>query len=234
MNSFLRILNALKADMLFQFKQGFYFVYLFLGVLYVIVCSQFSEAVVRFVLPIALYTDPSILGLFFIGGILLLEKEQGILALVYVTPLRTWEFILSKVISLGFVSLVASIGIALAAYKGPTNYFLLIFSVILTSWFYTLVGFIIATKSKSVNDFFVKIIPLMIVLILPCIPAIIFPNLFWLSIIPSVSSLRLVWGAYHGISLLEVMVSSAYLILIGVIFFRKTQTTFQNTMITQE
>lgn len=73
-----RIVNALKADILFQFKQGFYFIYIVISVFYLIILSQLSPEIIQLILPIILYIDPSILGLFFIGDILLLEKEQGI------------------------------------------------------------------------------------------------------------------------------------------------------------
>ena len=63
-----RIINALKADVLFQFKQGFYFIYIVISVFYLIVLSQLSPSVIKYILPILLYIDPSILGLFFIGG----------------------------------------------------------------------------------------------------------------------------------------------------------------------
>ena len=82
-----RILTAFKADVLFQIKQGFYFVYVILAILYLIVLSQLGQDIVKIVLPIITYIDPSVLGLFFIGGVVLLEKEQGILALLYVSPL---------------------------------------------------------------------------------------------------------------------------------------------------
>lgn len=226
-----RILNAVKADLLFQFKQGFYFIYIVITLLYVIILHQFDITLVAYILPVLLYIDPSILGLFFIGGILLLEKEQGILALIYVTPLKIQEFMLSKILSLSFLSIIATFSLSLISYSGDTNYWLLFIGVLLTSVIYNLVGFMIATKSKSVNDFFVKIIPLIIIFVIPSIVMFIFPDFWWLNIFPSVTTLKLIWGAYHGISFIEGMFCSIYSLLVAILFFNYTYKTFRDHMV---
>lgn len=59
-----RIYTAIKADIIFQIKQGFYFIYLILGLLYLVLLSQFDTSVVKVMLPIIVYIDPSVLGLF--------------------------------------------------------------------------------------------------------------------------------------------------------------------------
>ncbi|MDF1616205.1 fluoroquinolone export ABC transporter permease subunit [Petrocella sp. FN5] len=226
-----RLLSALKADILFQFKQGFYFVYLILSLFYLIVFYQLDNLWLSYIMPIVLFMDPSVLGLFFIGGILLLEKEQGILSLMYVTPLRIWEYILSKVISLCFISLMAVLLISIIAYKDNVNYIYLVVGVILTSVFFTLCGFLVATRSKSVNDFFVKIIPWMMLLILPCFLLVFYPNLVVLGLIPSVASLKLVWGAYHPLSFLEFIILVLYMTSLNVILLKYTYRIFQNKMV---
>lgn len=226
-----RLLSALKADVLFQFKQGFYFVYLILSLFYLIIFHQLDTTWLPYIMPVVLFMDPSVLGLFFIGGILLLEKEQGILSLIYVTPLRVWEYILSKIISLCFISLMAILLISLIAYKDAVNYVYLIISVILTSVFFTLIGFLVATRSKSVNDFFVKIIPWMMMLMLPCVLLVFYPNLLVLGLIPSVASLKLVWGAYHAMQLGEFIILVLYMTVLNVFLLKYTYKVFQNKMV---
>ena len=226
-----RLLSALKADVLFQFKQGFYFVYIILSLFYLIIFHQLDSAWLSYVIPVVLFMDPSVLGLFFIGGILLLEKEQGILSLIYVTPLRIWEYILSKIISLCLISLMVILLISLIAYKGAVNYIYLIIGVILTSIFFTLIGFLVATSSKSVNDFFVKIIPWMIVLMLPCVLLGFYPNLLLLGLVPSVASLKLVWGAYHAINFWEFIMLVLYMTVLNIFLLKYTYAVFQKKMV---
>ena len=156
-----RMITSLKADFLFQLKHGFYYVYIILALFYLIILSQFNTSIAKIILPIVIYTDPAVLGLFFIGGIVLLEKEQGILSLLYITPLRIWEYILSKLLTLTAISLLAGIAIAYLSYSGEIHLFLLIIGIILTAICFTLLGFIIAIKAKSVNHYMVRVAPVM-------------------------------------------------------------------------
>lgn len=226
-----RLLSVLKADVLFQFKQGFYFVYIILSLFYLIIFHQLDSTWLSYVMPVVLFMDPSVLGLFFIGGILRLEKEQGILSLIYVTPLRIWEYILSKIISLCLISLIVILLISLIAYKGSVNYLYLIIGVIQTSVFFTLIGFLVATSSRSVNDFFVKIIPWMMVLMLPCVLLGLYPNSLLLGLIPSVASLKLVWGAYHATNLWEFIMLVLYMTVQNIYLLKYTYAVFQKKMV---
>lgn len=72
----MRIFNALHADMRFQFKQGFYIVYVAIVVMYLIILHYLPENSIGIALPLVVYSDPSVLGLFFIGGIIMLEKGR--------------------------------------------------------------------------------------------------------------------------------------------------------------
>ncbi len=171
-----RVLNALKADIMFQFKHGFYYIYIVLALIYIFIFSLLDDSVTKFVLPILVYTDPSVLGLFFIGGIVLLEKEQGILSLLYVTPLKVTEHIVSKVVSLAVLSMIAGWVISILSYGRAINYFYLLFGILLTSIFFTLLGFLLSADVKNVNEYIVKMIPWMLLIIIPCFSLI--PNKF--------------------------------------------------------
>ena len=65
----MRLLNAIWSDIKFQIKQGFYLVYLIITIMYLIILSMLPENVLTIALPLVVFSDPSVLGLFFIGGI---------------------------------------------------------------------------------------------------------------------------------------------------------------------
>jgi fluoroquinolone transport system permease protein len=96
----MRLLHALQADVRFQWKQGFYLVYILITIIYLIILSFLPENVLSIALPLVVFSDPSVLGLFFIGGIIMLEKAQGFCLFWWFHTLRTTEYVLSKVISL--------------------------------------------------------------------------------------------------------------------------------------
>lgn len=220
--SYKRLFTSIKADFLFQLRHGFYYVYAVLTLVYLVLLSQFSENVISVMLPIVIYTDPAVLGLFFIGGIVLLEKEQGILALLYITPLKVLEYILSKVITLTIISLIAGISIAYITYGGRINFVLLISGIILTSVFFTLFGFIISTRAKSVNHYIVLVGPMMALFFLPCFALI--PNSFipeflykWLNLFPSMAALKIMFAAFLEYDNLEIAFCIVWLLIANIV-----------------
>lgn len=60
-----------------------------------------------------IYSDPAAMGLFFMGAIVLLEKSQRVLNSLAVSPVKVSEYILSKVISLGVISSIVAMFIAI-------------------------------------------------------------------------------------------------------------------------
>lgn len=162
----------------------------------------------------------------------MLEKEQGILALIYVTPLRLWEYMISKLLSLACLSLLVALTISLVSYQNPVNYGLLILGIFLTSFFYTLLGFLIATRTKSVNSFFMKMLPPMLLLILPTFLLIIKFDALYLSLIPSIASLKLILGAYMSLPILDLILCLIWMIILDILLLFKIKESFKDHMIT--
>lgn len=199
----MRFLHALWADIRFQMKQGFYLVYVMLTIMYLIILSFLPKDVLSITLPLVVFSDPSVLGLFFIGGIIMLEKVQGVLSVLVVSPLRTIEYLLSKVFSLALVSVMAAFAITGFSNYNSVNWLLLFLSTILTSGIFTLCGIIINAGCQTVNQYMIKTIPYMLLFVLPCFSLIGFPYSWVFTIVPSVAALRLMLGAYTGIHFFE-------------------------------
>ncbi len=208
----MRLLNALRADIRFQFKQGFYLVYLLLTLAYMVILSRLPLEWKRIAVPLTVFSDPSMVGFFFIGAIVMLEKVQGVLQYVTVTPLRAIEYLLAKVISLTMVAVTAGIMITIAAYHEFVNWPVLIAGIILTSSFFVLYGFIAAANCTTMNQYFIKMIPYMLLIVLPCFSLIGFPYAWVFNVFPSVAGLRLVLGAFNEIALITTLGLSAYLL----------------------
>lgn len=208
----MRFLYALKGDMFFQFKHGFYIIYTVLTLFYVILLSYIPQGVTSIVTPLILLSDPSVVGFFFIGGILMLEKTQGVLDYILITPLHLTEYLSAKIFSLTLIALISSIIIAYGSGLS-FNPIVLVLSIILISSFFTLLGFIVALQCETINQYFIKMIPSMFILILPCFLILIIHDFWIIRLIPSVASLYLVLGAFHGILLWDFILYSFSLIV---------------------
>ena len=230
----MRLMKAIKADMLFQFKQGFYFVYVFVVVMYLILLSFLPEKIFLIATPLVVFSDPSVLGLFFMGGIILLEKGQGVLTVLVVSPLRTAEYILAKVISLGFISVLAAIAIAFFSGYPQVNWFLLVVSTLLASTVFTFAGIVINAGCNTVNQYLLKTIPWMLLMILPCISLIGFPGSWVFSLVPSVAALRLMLGAFMGMGWFEALLLLGYLTGVNFLLLKWAVRVFENKIIFQD
>jgi len=133
-----RLKNAVSSDILFQWKHGFYIIYLVISLVYVVILNQLLKLWLSRAVPMVIFSDPTVLGIFFIGGILLLEKEQGILMALSITPLRMKEYVVSKLISLTAVAIFSTVLITLTVYGNQVNFLYMIMGVSLTSVFFTL------------------------------------------------------------------------------------------------
>lgn len=228
----MRIAGALKTDFKFQVKQGFYVIYLFITIFYMIILSFLPKDYLKIILPILIFSDPSVVGFFFIGGIIMLEKLQGILSCIVVTPLRIKEYILSKVISLSILAVVAGSAIALVSgYEGQINFIILALGIFFISVFFVLVGIVVVVGCKTLNQYFVKMVPFMLFIALPCFSLIGFKFSYVFTIFPSVAGLRIIFGAFDYSNVMEIVILIGYLGLIDYILLNKVEKIFENKIV---
>jgi len=129
----MRALAAIKADILFQYRHGFYTVYFLITVFYILLLRLLPTEPRTFLAPVLLFSDPAVLGFFFVGGLVLFERKQNLLEGFLVTPLRPGEYLLAKALSLSLISLATSLAIAWLGVGVPFNPLLLLAGVSLTS-----------------------------------------------------------------------------------------------------
>jgi len=230
----MRLLHAVRADIRFQVKQGFYYVYMVITVIYLIILSFLPHGALAVVTPLIVFSDPSVLGLFFIGGIIMLEKLQGVMMVMVVTPLRSEEYILSKVISLAVITLLVGVAITGFSYHKEVNWPVLLLSILLTSGIFTLCGIMISAGCHTVNGYIIKIIPYMMLFTLPCLSLIGFPYSWVFTVFPSVAALRLMMGAYTEMPAVETIGLAIYLAGLNYLFYRFTIHVFEKKIIYQD
>ncbi|MHC1780664.1 MAG: hypothetical protein AB9922_10560 [Bacteroidales bacterium] len=230
----MRLLNAIKSDIRFQIKQGFYLIYLIITVMYLVVLSLVPENVLNVALPLVVFSDPSVLGLFFIGGIIMLEKGQGIIQVLVVSPLKTSEYIISKVVSLSLISTLSGVLLTIFGTKIYPDWILLIVSIFLTSSIFTLCGIMINAGCNNVNQYIIKTIPYMLLLVLPCFSLLGFKYSFLFYIFPSVSALKLMLGSFTGITAVEAVLLILFLLIVNYLLFLKSVKIFENKIVFNE
>lgn len=104
---------ALRTDLRLQLRQGFYLAGAFVAAIWIAILSQLPADGVRVALPAFLFLNGLTTTFFFVAGLVLFEKREGVLAALVVTPLRDGEYLASKVATLSLLAAVEGITIVL-------------------------------------------------------------------------------------------------------------------------
>ncbi|KRQ87842.1 Fluoroquinolones export permease protein [Caloramator mitchellensis] len=181
----MRIINAIKNDIKFQFKYGFYYLYSLLSLLYILLIYFVPNDYKNIIAVVVLFSDPVALGMIFMGAIILFEKSENVLQALLITPLRAEEYIIAKVISISIISELSSLAIVTISFDlNNYNLFFIFSGVIFGSFISTLSGIIVASTVNSINQFIVRIIPLGIFLSIPPFAILLGINNSILNILP--------------------------------------------------
>lgn len=201
----MRLLTTIKYDVISQFRHGFYFAYLFVSLLYIILLKAIPESIQAKAETLILFSDPVVLGFYFIGGVVLLEKSQNTMDSLFVTPMRIYEYIFSKVISLSLLTVGASLLIAFITSGFNFKPLSMLIGVTLSSVFFTLLGFTLAVRSKTLNSYLITSSLYTVVFFLPVLNFLQITDVPLFSIIPGNSALKLIEGSYGSASFSEML-----------------------------
>lgn len=147
----MRKLSLTASDMKFQFKYGFYYLYAFLSVLYIMIVQVMAKDFKDITAQILVFTDPATIGIFFMGAIVLLEKSQRIFPSLLVSPIEFKDYLFGKVMSFAFISVISAAAILYFSPAGITA--VSIITIALGSVFFSILGMIAALNSRSMNDY---------------------------------------------------------------------------------
>ena len=192
----MRLWFLLRGDIRFQYKYGFYFLYLIFSILYISLIFAFPEAWREKAAILMIFSDPAAMGLFFMGAIVLFEKSERVMESIAVSPTRPYEYILSKLFSIGVISVI--VGSAIGFFSNAVNITMhFIIGIFLCSCLFSAVGLIIAAKSISLNGFVLSTIPAQLIINIPAVAWLFGWRSVWLLFHPGVSMMELCKNGKH-------------------------------------
>ena len=163
----MRKVNVIKGDMFFQWKYGFYMLYLLMIIIYYVIFSFLTGNVKDTIVSICVYSDPAAMGMFFMGALILLEKSQRITNTIAISPVTVEEYILGKIVSVGIISEI--VGVILMLQGHTENYFLCAIGIFAGSVIFSLCGIIVGAKIESLNQYIIGTLPFEIMGFVPVI-----------------------------------------------------------------
>ncbi|HVH98005.1 MAG TPA: hypothetical protein VM869_04825 [Enhygromyxa sp.] len=149
-----RLRAAITQDLRLQWRHGFWFAYAFVCLSYVLVLELFEAPLRELLLMLLLFADPAVLGFFFIGGLMLLERGDGTLPGNLASPLRIDEWMAAKLASLTLLGVIASFAIALPLASTLRPGWLLL-AIVATSSCFVVIGIVAGTRFTTVNRYLI-------------------------------------------------------------------------------
>ena len=143
-----RLLSTLLCDIHLQFRNGFYWAAGFVALAWIVILRQLPMESLSWLMPVFL-----LMGTFyFVAGLVLLEKREGTLTAQVVTPLREWEYLASKVLSLSALALLETL---LIATLGGLSFRVIPLSLGIGSGavIMALAGFVSVSRYSSINEY---------------------------------------------------------------------------------
>lgn len=179
-----------------------------------------------------IFSDPALLGVTFIGALILFEKGEHTLDALVVTPIKDWQYIWSKTISLTISAAVAGILLAGIGHGWHYNYVLFISGILLTSILFVLIGFVMVARVSSLNEYVIRMALMMIPASLPLLNLFGVTDLWLWYLIPSQASILLFQFAFGTEwAIWEMIYAYVYLLLFIFLMYRLARNAYQKHII---
>jgi fluoroquinolone transport system permease protein len=162
-----RLLHSLRWNIVLQFRHGFYYVSAFYLLIMVALLRQIPPELGLSYLQSGFVALNLLLNYFFIAALVLLERSEGVLAGLVVTPLRSGEYLMAKVLSLLLLGMLESMLIVVFSFGMVPQPLLILAGMALLSAFYTLIGFVIVARFRLMNEYILPAGALLALLLLP-------------------------------------------------------------------
>ncbi len=172
--------------------------------------ALFTPEQLHFFMPLVALSGVGLTTFFLVGVLLLLERGEGTLDVVLVSPLRPGEYLASKLMTVTALALVESALIAGIAYGLGFSFVWLALAVLLRAGLVAAVGVVVGVRYRSITHFLLPAVALSVAFDLPVLWYLeLWPTpLFYLW--PTLPSLLLAKAAFLPVDPVELVYACAY------------------------
>jgi len=207
------LVALLVADLRLQARGGFWGVYAVVAAVYLGVLQALPAPLFERVLPVLVFSDPAVLGLFVAGALVLLERREGVLQGLAHAPIDPGAWIAAKVVSITVLATVVAVVVA-AGSGALVRPDLLLLAVIPTSGLSVLLGIAVVSRASTFNRFLALVAVVTTPLGLPAFELLLGADWAWARWLPTGATAELLRGAF-GAPLSGVAVVRDVVVLVG-------------------
>ncbi len=205
-----RLLAAAQSDVRLQHRNGFYYVTAVIVAGWMLLVVLVPVPDLGWLLPPVVLANLVITTFYFVSGLILLEKDEGTLQALVITPLRNREYLGSKVATLTLLAWIENLLIVVLLHGLGFDALLLTLGIVLASVLYTLAGFIAVARYDSINEFLMPSVVYNTLLSLPVLPYLAGWEHWLLYLHPLQAPLVLLRAAFFSAPLWEVVYGIVY------------------------
>lgn len=236
-----RLSGMLRSDFKLQQRYGFWVAGIFVTLVWTGVFALIPAERVALLLPFMLFVDLAGFGFFFIAGLVLFERDEGVLSALVASPLRSREYLGARLFSLSALALAVSLASTFAVYavsgawsSGLPNLPLLIAGTLLTSVLITLLGFIAVAPYENLSHFLLPASLMVSILQLPLLGYFeIFPSRLWW-LLPSQGALWFLEAAVRPVPGIRLALGGLYSLVWMALLWRWAISRFERYIVRQE
>lgn len=185
------LVALIQNDFRLQWRYRIIAAYIVVVALYATIIISAQDALPNWAIAILIYSDPAVLGFFFLGGLMMLEKGENVRAALAMSAISPTQYLAAKSISLTFIALGAVVVLALCA-KTPIQAMpIILFATATTSIMFISIGAIVALRFKTINGYLIGSVPFVTPLIAPAALNLIDPLPLYAFILPPTAQLKL-------------------------------------------
>jgi fluoroquinolone transport system permease protein len=196
-----------------QFRNGFYYAAAFVVAFWAFALNRIPPEGVAVWIPLFILSNILINTFYFIAGLVLLEKAEGSLIAQSVTPLRPWEYLASKLVTLSLVSVCESLVIILLGYRETFGLPQFLIGVLLSAVLFSLGGFLLVSRYNSINEFLFPSFLFTLVFVPPFLSYFGFIESAWIYLHPLQGPMLWTQAAFGAIATWQAWYAAAYSIL---------------------
>jgi fluoroquinolone transport system permease protein len=208
-----RIAAATLTDLRLQWRAGFVLAGVVVAIMMIAIVlpwlSDGAQPLLELSLPTFVLGNLTTTAFFFAAAMATLERQEGSLDAIAVSPLRLSEYLVAKASSLALLATVETLVIIAVLYRGELDWPLLVVTTALLSALYTLGGFAAVLRYRSITDFLMPAVAFLVFVQLPILDSLgvwtnaifyLFPTQPYLILLRAVTRDVPLWQLVYGVA----------------------------------
>lgn len=215
-----RLAAAAGADVRLQIRNGFYAATAFVVALMIGAATQLPSLDYGWLLPVFVAGNLLTNTFYFVAGLVMLERAEGTIEALVVTPLRPWEYLASKTVTLVALTLAENAVIVLAVYGPRFDALALAAGIALISPIFLFCGFLAVLRHGSINDFLIPSVLYTAVLSAPFVAYLVGWESWALALHPIDGGFRFLRAAFEPVPAWRLAIGAVYAIAWTVVLWK--------------